>query len=304
MSLWSPVTVLAPPAEAEQQILQAARRSFFEEEDLEKAVSLLEPGQAESHPRLRRFLARLYMAQDREGEAAAVMQAIIPVIADPGLWGLALCGCQQTRAITATGARAMFVPVPKCGSTSMTNLFAVVRGRTAAGEAILADKNQYDIVTFVDFTEAYGDYERLLCVRHPFDRLVSFYQGNIVDRDHLLVEVPGNKTHFFGLSLKPSLDDFVANLSSYRRFITTIWFHTAPLVHFAGANETLFTHIFGIKDMRAQVERLTKKFGVTFERETRDMARQSGQDVRLTDGQKARLTDLYADDISRFSRWF
>ncbi len=299
---WQPSTPHSSPDAQQIDALKRARYLFLEDEALDAAIQTLEAVGDDRHPRLSRYLARLYYAAGRDGDAAALITDILPSLYTPGQWGFAQAGAGYTRALVAPALGYIVIPIPKSGSTSLTNLMAELEGRGAEGEAILRDREQYSFVALAALAEDVSDHVSIVCLRDPVERLCSFHQGNIIERDHLLVHAPG-KTSFFGLSLKPTLTEFINRLDAYRRFFMTVWHHTAPLDVFLGANPGVFTHKVSMAGLDALVADIRTQHGLPPD-SRRDMASAKAGAETLSDAQRADLKARYAQDYTLYGDWF
>jgi len=300
---WIPEKFPSALPDAQKLALAGARHSFLEDERLDDAIAQLEVFGANRHPRLSRYLARLYFAAGDDLAAARMMTSNIRYIFEPGQWGFSVAGTDHSRVIAAPAHALVFFPIPKSGSTSLTNLFAALNGNDPRGEHVLEDHSQYKMVSRADLHETRPALRSLACVRDPLVRLQSFYQGNIVERDHLAVHAPG-KASFFGLDLKPDFQTFIDNLDVYKRFFMTVWHHAAPTTTFLGTAPERISDIVSMSELDALIRATRDQHGLPALPPKRDMARSAQALPAYTDAQRSDLTAAYAQDYHLFGSWF
>lgn len=70
---------------------------------------------------------------------------------------------------------------------------------------------------------------KLISIRNPLDRFVSYYNKNIIEENSLQEELSfTKKTNEFGLDLSPSLDDFINNVNIYCYMFNDVLHHILP----------------------------------------------------------------------------
>ena len=273
----------------------------FHNQNYEKAQALLAHGlESSDHPRFKRIQARFHLFEGREAEAANLLKEVLPKVWTPGSWELALAGSGMCRAKVLKDQKILYFPLRKCGSTSLLNMMKILVGEDARGEHVHREDHTRKSVNLTTVAADYPGYFSCTAVRDPIDRLLSFYHGNIVGRDHLMVEYDG-KAEFYGLLTKPDLDYFLENLTRYRQVFISVRDHTEPLVSSIGSDPAIFNWIGGMGQLADLADALSKRTGKKLPL-SKDMA---SPDVapELSD-MPEEFMPLYADDYRLYGQYF
>lgn len=292
---------MKPGKPAPDVIKAAARaRELFAVEDAEAALSHLEEVLAtHDNPRLWRLKARLLVFFGREGEATDILQRILPRAWEVGFWELAQSGLTSSYALLDQTHNLAYFPVRKCSSTSLHNAMALLRGGDAKGEEIHGGVSQYRLLDRRTFSEEIPAFFKFLIVRSPIERVRSFYFGNIAGRDHLVADT-GGKERFYGLSTRPSYEEFLDQFDAYRRTFITVRNHTDPLTGYVGSNPTLYDWIGGIHQTAELIDLLSSRTGIDLPA-LHDMQTKGTSSESVAE---AKLRDFYEADYAAYGRWF
>ena len=297
---------LHPSKKASAAVIACAEKGqqLFAAGQAEAALALAGEGlAAEDHVRLWRLKARLLVFFQREREASEILQRVLPNAWLPGFWELAQAGLPLSYALLADTHKVAYFPVRKCSSTSLHNVMAVLDGRTSKGEEIHESIAQYTLIDRTQQRETLADYLSVLVVRSPIDRIRSFYHGNIVGRGHLVRDT-GGKESFYGLSTRPSYEEFLDNFHGYRRTFTTVRNHTDPLAAYVGTDTGLFDWVGGMHQTRELIELLSARSGIKLP-EFRDMqAGGAAEKPASYSAAEQALMEFYQADYDTFSNWF
>jgi len=295
-----------PPEKASAAVVACADKAqkLFASEQAEAALALVEEGlQTSDHARLWRLKARLLVFFERDIEAKEILRRILPDAWYPGFWELAHSGLPISYALLTKNHNIAYFPVRKCSSTSLHNIMALLDGSTAKGEDIHGSVAPYEMIDRTNQRQRLAGYLSVLIVRSPIDRVRSYFEGNIVRRGHLTVDTAG-KDSFYGLSTRPSYDDFLANFPAYRRTFMTVRNHTDPLTGFAGTDAGIFDWVGNTSQTNELIAMLSERSGLNLP-EIRDM--QAGGVAGKTAGHSAAeqaLMDFYQADYDTFGNWF
>lgn len=275
----------------------------FRSQDYDQAKSLLaEALEKSSHPRFKRIQARLYLFEGNEVEAADVIRAVLPDVWQPGSWEVALAANGMCRARVLEAQKILYFPLRKCGSTSLMNMMKIIEGEGAQGEGIHAEDHKKTPIKLNEMAVNFSGFFKYTVVRSPIDRLLSFYHGNIVAREHLMVEHDGAQT-LYGLPTKPELDFFLENLRRYRQISISVRDHTEPLTSSIGTDPSVFDWVGGLDNMPDLVEQLTAHTGVELPL-LRDMATPGEATRKKTPQMPGAVQALYAADYEIYGKYF
>lgn len=285
-------------SEAVKEIAEKARTLFLNEKADDAMALITAAVKDHDHPRLKRVQARLLTFMGDEAAADTILREIIPHIWQPGFWELAVAGSLQGYAVAAPKHKLLYFPVRKCGCTSLYNMMRSLNGEKALGEDVHEDQG-HTLVTFDTLRQDRPGWHTLLVVRDPIERVRSYYHGNIVGRDHLVVDT-GGRNSFYGLPTKPDYDTFIGNFDAYRRTFITARNHTDPVTAFVGTDASLFdtvTTLSGLPDALADLsEKLGTPLSVPHDMKT------NGEQTR--GGSNDLLEEFYSRDYEVFGDHF
>jgi len=234
----------------------------FHEEDYDQAVTLLgEALKTSGHPRFKRIQARFSLFDGDEAEASGIIRSLLPDVWHPGSWEVALAANGSCRARILKAQKILYFPLRKCGSTSLMNLMKIIAGEDVKGEEVHHEDYKKTPIKLSEMARNYDGFFKFSVVRSPVDRLMSFYRGNIVARDQLMVE-HGGATQFYGLPTKPDLGFFLENLTRYRQVFISVRDHTEPLTASIGTDPKLFDWVGGLHQLPDLVAQLSAHTGV------------------------------------------
>lgn len=292
---------MKPEASVAVKAIADEARALFLAEQADTAMALVSNAlQDHDHPRLKRMQARLLTFFGDEAAAGAIMRDIIPYIWEPGFWELAIAGSKQGYAVAAPEHKLLYFPVRKCGCTSLYNMMRGLNGKPPAGEDVHADQ-KHELVTFETLRNDYAGWHTLLVVRDPIERVRSYYHGNIIGRDHLVVDTGGRES-FYGLSTNPDYETFIKNLDAYRRTFIVVRNHTDPITAFAGTDPSLYDTITTLNGLQDALSALSEKLGTPLS-VSHDMKTTGHASPRQPALDDAALSDFYAQDYESFGRF-
>lgn len=286
----------------QEKALAAEIWRCFHCEDYDQAKSLLATALSTSeHPRFKRIQARFSLFEGNEAEARDVIRAVLPHVWHPGSWELAVAANGMCRARVLEAQKILYFPLRKCGSTSLLNLMKLVVGEDIQGEGIHAEDHKKIPIDLKTMATEYNGFFKCTVVRNPVDRLLSFYHGNIVARDQLMVEHDGART-FYSLPTKPDLDFFLENLTRYRQVFISVRDHTEPLVSSIGTNSSVFDWVGGLHQLSNLVAKLSAHTGVELPLR-KDMAT-PGKSIPSAPQMPEAVQVLYAADYEAYGHLF
>jgi len=245
-----------------EKALAAKILQHYRDQKYEQANALLAQAlEASEHPRFKRIQARFDLFEGREAEAATTIKNILPQIWNAGSWELALADNGCSRAWVLHDQKILYFPLRKCASTSLLNMMKILAGEENRGEHIHQEDHKRVVVDLNKMATDYQGYFSCTVVRDPIERLMSFFHGNIVGREHLMREYDG-LTEFYGLPTKPSLDYFLDNFVRYRQVFISVRDHTEPLVTSIGKRPEVFDWIGSLSKIPGLVAQLSARSGV------------------------------------------
>gem|GEM_PF-6463403 len=282
----------------------AKARALLGAEDSDAALAIVDAALAvETHIRLERLKSRLLVLEGREAEASVILARILPDVVEPGFWELALTGSARSFVRKAKHHGLLYFPAPKCGSTSIRNMINILDGDASVGEYVHDQPDRYELVDHAHMNAEFPDHKKLVIVRDPIERVRSYYFGNIEERDQLKIDVDGRDS-FYGLSTKPTYDEFLDRFMDYRRVFITVRHHTEPVTSYAGADATMFDKVGSVKKLADVTEYLSDLTGISLPL-VHDMQTKASKTkpVGFSVAEQS-LQKFYARDYSAFGDWF
>jgi tetratricopeptide (TPR) repeat protein len=202
-----------------------------------------------------------------------------------------------TVAIVDDVQRVLYVPIPKCGSTTIKDylgeaIFGEASGLNSHARMIRLQR----VVSFADLETIYREYFRFAVLRSPADRLNSYYYGNI--RKGLLRRDSWNRESLRGLSTEPSGQEFMKKFFEYRRIFPDVRNHTNPLhLYVSGSPIKYFDVIYGQEELEQCRNALERVYEKDIKQRRLMDARYDGERLVMGDD----IVQFYSDEIAMMS---
>lgn len=173
----------------------------------------------------------------------------------PGLQGFDLCAAKRdaVRVMDVMDLSLIYIPTPKCGSTSIKNRIAHKFGEAAENSSIHFTANsKMKNVSWAELTQL-SNTRKLFGIYRPFQaRLRSYYQTNIRKHGSLVLE-SGNRDAFYGLNCRPTYLETLNNFDRYRQIFRDFRAHTDNLTAYF-PEQLEMIKVFNLKDMNAAID--------------------------------------------------
>jgi Sulfotransferase family len=212
--------------------------------DLSSAKKALEEFLAErDNPVVWKKYAYVLLRVGEPIAARAVMRSVVQRQGDAHIVDLILAAVPRVKPLIDDTHRIMYFGIPKCGSSSLKDVFVHLRqGELKGGRSHAHTHDMLTAVPLADLTTKYSDYFKVAVVRHPVARLRSFYRRNIVEVGALRKEANG-KAERDGLAAAPSYDEVLDRFAGYRASFRGFRHHTDSLIGFLGRDPDRFNMI-------------------------------------------------------------
>ncbi len=204
-----------------------------------------------------------------------------------------------------------YFPVPKIACTSFKHVFYEIEHGEPFDREFETNKRKgihatYPAMHFdrIDLAEI-QEFDRFAIVRDPVKRLLSCYANRVVHHKELSAHrmMPNNKE--FGLKPNPSLDEFIDNLTLYRKVSYNVRHHTKPICIFLGDEPAYFSKIFPIEktqDFFDHIKSLVRSNTLELGRYQTAGPKLKVED--LTSTQIKNIKNQYAKDYDIFGTYF
>lgn len=281
--------------------VRSARRDRFTGRGLAAAVARLERAVARNPaPKLREALGDLLIAAGEAERAAALFREIEAEGPLLGVSNLIHSGLPVARALVDDHARMLFIPIPKCGCSTVKNYFtAAIHGRTYGGRVHFQHPELYRHVSAEEMKTRYRDYFRFAVVRDPVERLVSYYCHNVAAADALARETM-HRQRVEGLSTDPAPAEVAAHFGRYRQVFKDFRHHTDSLSAYLDPFRETLDAIFPMAGLPEVRDRVATAHGIVLE-DARAMVSTAGPGRRKrAQAALAVLADQYRTDYETY----
>lgn len=210
-------------------------------------------------------------------------------------------GYPATVALVDDDRKILYIPIPKCASSTIKNFLSVgTSGETHGEQVHFRIGLQNTIVTPEDLTTRYAGYFKFAVVRDPIERVASYYYRNLVGS--ALKRDSYGRNVINGMGTEPSVDGVLRKYDGFRQYFLDFRHHTDPmagyLAPFIGRDPELkiFT-MGGVETIRKTLQDLYKKEMP----ELRVMASKGGSDDFTAAVAKLQpLKPKFAEDYAMF----
>ena len=138
-----------------------------------------------------------------------------------------------TVAIVDDERKILYIPIPKCASSSVKNYFTFALYQKNYGEFVHSyHLEMYKIINLSEIQTLYKDYNKFTVVRNPLERVISYFTKNI--RTQALVIEAHSSEKFLGLETMPSIFNIFFKFHQYRQSFIDFRHHTDPILGYLG----------------------------------------------------------------------
>lgn len=258
--------------------IEAAKRIMFLDQSIEGALDLLlEQFERSPSQPLLEAIGDFYVNLGSQVVAQNIFKSMYYENSAIHVTNLIHAGVPATRALVDDKKKILFIPIPKCGSSTIKNYFtSAIFGETYGETVHFKHPEIYRTVSATEIDTKYRDYYRFSAVRDPMSRLVSYYVRNVVGGS-LRREAHGRET-FLDFPTRPGPKQFAFGFHHYRQLFKDFRHHTDPVCRYL---DPFRSHLDKIYQM-SEIEYLRMKMSEIYGCELKDdRAMISRQDDRL-----------------------
>lgn len=295
-------SIIAGFRKGNRSALTTAQRLYFVAENAPRARTLLRGEYSKTQQReLLEWLGNLYYQSGQTLEAEMAYLATLTKHRQIHAANLIALGYPAAAAMVDHKRKVLYIPIPKCASSSVKNFLAEAIVRQQMGEAVHREFNETNcIVTPAELTSLYRGYFKFAVIRDPLERVASYYSRNL--RGGALKRKAFGQDQCLGLATEPDLSQFLADFESYFQQFLDFRHHVAPMVGylwpFAGQDPEfkLFT-MAGVGQLRAD---LSEIYGRDLAPQRAMASQSSPQEWQETLEALAPLREFYDEDYRAF----
>lgn len=258
---------------------EAAGRIKFADNSPEGALELLlEEYERDPTPALLETIGDLYVTNGSKVAAQGIFKGMYLDGMPLHVTNLIYAGLPATNAIVDDNRKLLYIPIPKCGSTTVKNYFTAAMFGETYGEMVhFRHPELTRQVTAEEMATTYADYYRFTVVRDPLSRLVSYYTRNILENS--LRREARQQDSFLGLPTRPGPNQYASNFFQYRSFFKDFRHHTDPICGYLEPFGDNIDRIYSMDDLGELRAHMSDLYNVEIHVE-REMASKDNQKAR------------------------
>lgn len=265
---------------------EAVRRILYQENSTHHAIDLATEAYQSSRRRdLLTLLGDLYVIAGEALVAESIFRSAHSQGITQHITNLIYAGIPATVALVDESKKMLFVPIPKCASSTVKNYFSVALFGEYFGEMVhFQHPELYRIVTAEDLATTFRDYHRFAVVRDPISRLTSYFIHNI--KSGSLAKEAFGRQEFMEYATRPGPRQVRKSFHAYRQLFKDFRHHTDPACGFLDPIRSELDTIYQMSDLEELRHRIERTYGCELE-DKRAMVSQPDADL------KAELTEVF-----------
>lgn len=217
----------------------------------------------QDEPNVWMALARVYLLLDDVLAARAIFRNVVLKVNRPHIMNLIAAKIPYGKPLVLDSLRLIYFNIPKCGSSSLKDAILLAHGKERRGETSHFHVGEFEkVVPFAAVRQQYAEYKTLVVVRHPRERLRSYFARNISDAGSLRKE-SGGKDTFYGLTTTPNYGDVVREFQRYRNVFNDFRHHTDSIVGYVGMDKSRLDNVFNLTQVDEAVRLIQTASGVS-----------------------------------------
>ncbi|MCB2136828.1 MAG: sulfotransferase family 2 domain-containing protein, partial [Rhodobacteraceae bacterium] len=251
--------------QAHGQPVEAAKRIMFLDQSIDGALDLLLEQYERAPSRyLLEVIGDFYAISGNLVAAQSVFKSLYYEKADLHVTNLIYAGLPATRALVDDKKKLLYIPIPKCGSSSVKNYFtAAIHGKTYGETVHFQHADLYRTVSADEIETRYGDYFRFALVRDPIKRLVSYYIRNVVGGS--LRREAQHQAEFLKMPTRPGPRQFAFGFHQYRQMFKDFRHHTDPICGYLDPFQGKLDRIYTMAEIGELREKLSEIYECNLE---------------------------------------
>lgn len=236
--------------------VSAMAAKFVASENAELAKGVLEAFLADTdHPAIWLQYGRLLLLLGEEVAARAVIRNVVLKTQKPHIVDIIAARIPVGKPIVVEPLKLVYFNIPKCGSSTLKDAILVSQGEARQAAASHFAVSRFEkVLPFAEFDKSYADYESIMIVRHPRERLRSYWQKNIQELGSLANEC-GRRDSYYGLATRPAYNDVLRNFRRYRQVFRDFRHHTDSITGYAGYARRV-KHVLEMSDLQKAISLL------------------------------------------------
>ncbi len=279
---------------------KACRTLLFREESTYHALELaLENYEISTSNNMLMLMADLYVVDGQRTVAENIFKSLHYQGVKLHVTNLIYAGIDATVALVDDKQKLLFIPIPKCGSSTVKNYFTTAIHGDYLGERVhFAYPELYRVVSTADLATKYADYYKFSVVRDPIKRVVSYFTHNVDDGS--LAQEAFGVNNAFGCPTRPGPFQVRQNFERYIQIFKDFRHHTDPIGGYLNPFKGQMDKIYQMSELDELRLMLSDKYNCKLTDE-RAMVSKSDRDlVKKCNKVFSSLREFYEDDYKTY----
>ncbi|WP_065331657.1 sulfotransferase family 2 domain-containing protein [Tritonibacter mobilis] len=283
--------------------LEAADKAKFRIEDFGLATEILSAAYEKEKKGV--FLERLGQIQINLGNdvlARSLMRDAFQTFGTCHITNIILSEIAATVAIVDDEKKLLYIPMPKCGSSTVKNYFTQAMFGEAYGELVhFRHPEIYRVVYPEDLKTRYADYMKFCVVRDPVSRVASYFLTNVAGGS-LRREVSGENT-FLGLRTNPGPLEVSKDFELFRSTFMDFRHHTDAMSSYVREMLPDMDRVYSISELHEVKELLEDKYSVSIPDQKSMVGSSDKEKTSATQKAFESTQEFYAEDYKVFGEF-
>ena len=213
------------------------------------------------HPVAWARLAWVYRVLGDPLAARAILRNVVLKLPHPHIMDVIAAKMPYTKVIVLDNLKAVYINIPKCGSSSIKDAVLLANQRELRGETSHYHVREFEkVIPFTALDGEYNGYTKFTVIRPPRDRLRSYFAKNVSESQSLVKEA-GGRSRFYGLDTLPSYDTVLKRFFEYRNVFDDFRHHTDTTIGYLGLEKSRYSHIFSVSETKKAIALLESLTG-------------------------------------------
>lgn len=286
--------------QGQMERIEAAKRIKFYEQSVALGLDYLEEEyEREPSVQLLESLGDFYVNDGAQIAAKAVFKAMFYEQQNIHVTNMIYAALPATRALIDHDKKLLYIPIPKCGSTTVKNYFTSGLFNKTYDETVhFKHPEIYQTITPDMMRTTYKDYYKFSVVRDPMSRLVSYYMRNVFNGS--LTREAFQQTEFMGAPTRPGPLQFAQHFHQYRQFFKDFRHHTDPICGYLDPFRSQLDKIYQMSELPDLRKQMSDIYGREITDDRSMVSKEDKERKALCEQAVKRLQSWYQKDYDSY----
>ncbi len=246
---------------------EACKKIKFTDENIDYSIELaLEEYSRTQNSQLLELVGNLYVNAGHTVIAENIFKAMYYEQKKIHVANMIYAGVNASWALVDDTKKILFIPIPKCGSSTIKNYFTeAIYGKKYGNTVHFQHSSLYRSISHEEFSTRYKKYYKFAVVRDPIKRLVSYFSKNVSNgslrREAFL------QPSFISVPTMPGPRQFASNFHLYRQYFIDFRHHTDPIHGYLQPAKGHLDKVFQMSDLPEVHEIIETTYGMKISNE-------------------------------------